>query len=546
MENRQDITLGSLIDPANSTDWYSPISRVDYMSVPILYTMRQWRATKREMPTDVICAPLKQFRDVEFLDIQVPLTKQIRDLVMAVRRLGDRLVFDTIAVLDARGFLLAGEYMREGYPCVMIRKQGKLPGEEFTVKYKKEYGPPTTVPDVFCASKEAFGNDARVLVIDDLCGTGGSFQAAEKLINMSGGRVVAFICPYVIAKSDGELLCDKEILPRLRYLNTQIEASTGMVKKLPDMDVMFADKCECLYTQCTCDEYSINYAHLISTNDFVCITPPSMYSLTAHLVNVPIKWGRFNRSSNLWADFSLVKGREVHVYLDPSNSREMFDVLQILKILYKKDPKRVIVVIPFLEQGTQDRIEYSKRFESIAAVDTLSKMIGDHTIYTFDLHGPGSDLVFHDLRFTSIILSLWYDYLSEYNDVIPVFPDAGAEKRFSKLLNTNNHIEFRKKRLDTDREARIIATDDKIDEGKRYVIIDDLVRTGGTMRKVAEYILDRGGLAVDALFAHAPLEPNAAHNLSIFDNVRTSNSCPRSVPPKWVYFVVGRDYSRTH
>jgi len=54
------------------------------------------------------------------------------------------------------------------------------------------------------------------------------------------------------------------------------------------------------------------------------------------------------------------------------------------------------------------------------------------------------------------------------------------------------------------------------------------------MRAVAENLKANGALHVDALFAHAPFEPSAGKNLSVFNDVWTSDSCPRLVPSEWV------------
>jgi phosphoribosylpyrophosphate synthetase len=190
-----------------------------------------------------------------------------------------------------------------------------------------------------------------------------------------------------------------------------------------------------------------------------------------------------------------------------------------------------VVVIPFLEQATQDRVEFDHEMESVAAVDSLSKLVGQHTVLTFDLHAEQSRFAFYDLRFQSLVDTLWKEFKLENPDVIPVFPDEGAAKRFGRMNGIENPVVFRKKRQG---DERLIRTDDEVQNGKNYVVIDDLVRSGGTMRAVGAYLKDRGAGSVSALFAHAPLEPRACANMSIFDEVWTSDSCPRLVPSEWV------------
>jgi adenine phosphoribosyltransferase len=521
-EERFNTTVGSIIHEDlkakyktfNPNDWYQKVNsylgwghaksythptRVQVMTKAVSEVCRQWRVAQESLPAPVLPATLSEFKGVSFLDIQHPLIHHSRDMSNAVRRLADRLLFDTVMVMDARGFLLCGEFMHEDYPVVMARKPGKLPNEELKVEYTKEYG-----TDTLCISKGAITPGARVIVLDDLIATGGTMMAADELVKKAGGEVVAFLAPYAI-EVNGQLL-GKTLGARMRYVCTQNEAKSGQT-------------------------HDLNFEHRRHDANVLAIAPPSLRSLTITAQNVPMSWGRFHRASNIWFDPSSIEDRKVYVFLDPSNHREMIDVLQVLSILYRKDPKKIVVVIPFLEQATQDRIEFNGTMESVAAVDTLSKLVGKHTILTFDLHAEQSQFAFYDLRFKSLVAKLWHDFHLENPNAIPVFPDAGAAKRFGNLPGIVDPVVFRKKRRG---EKRFVHTDDDILAGSNYVVIDDLVRSGGTMRAVGEYLKTNQANLVSALFAHAPLEPKACANMSNFDEVWTSDSCPRLVPSAWV------------
>ncbi|MEA2049115.1 MAG: adenine phosphoribosyltransferase [Campylobacterota bacterium] len=85
-----------------------------------------------------------------------------------------------IAGLDARGFIFGAALAdRLGIGFVPIRKKGKLPGATICEKYELEYG-----FDEVEIHLDAFNSKegARVLVIDDLCATGGTATAAAKLV----------------------------------------------------------------------------------------------------------------------------------------------------------------------------------------------------------------------------------------------------------------------------------------------------------------------------------------------------------------------------
>lgn len=91
-----------------------------------------------------------------------------------------------VACVEARGFILgAALAARLGAGFVPIRKKGKLPAEKIQEQYALEYG-----SDVIEIHKDAIQQGERVLVHDDLLATGGTIQAACKLVERLGGTVV--------------------------------------------------------------------------------------------------------------------------------------------------------------------------------------------------------------------------------------------------------------------------------------------------------------------------------------------------------------------
>jgi phosphoribosylpyrophosphate synthetase len=262
--------------------------------------------------------------------------------------------------------------------------------------------------------------------------------------------------------------------------------------------------------------------------DFVYVLPPSLGMYSSCIVN----WGKYYRSSNIWFCGNEMKDKKVIIDLDPSNPSESCDILQLLSILYRKDPKNVIIIIPFLEQATQDRIEYKEGYESLAQIDTIAKLLGKHTVYTFDLHAEQSQFAFYDLRCFSLVKELYNRYCMYNSSFTVAFPDEGSAKRFGKLLNVKNPIIFSKIREGEKRFVkpnRILKSDET-----EIVIIDDLVRSGGTMYEVANYLLNNGAKKVDALFAHAPFEPSASINLRLFRDIWTTDTCPQNLPREWI------------
>ena len=96
---------------------------------------------------------------------------------------------DKIAAIESRGFVFASavSYILKK-PFIMLRKKNKLPAEVHSVDFQLEYGTATIE-----VHKDSISENDSVLIIDDLIATGGTAEAAAKLIEISKGKVAAFI-----------------------------------------------------------------------------------------------------------------------------------------------------------------------------------------------------------------------------------------------------------------------------------------------------------------------------------------------------------------
>ncbi|AOS63278.1 adenine phosphoribosyltransferase [Actinoalloteichus hymeniacidonis] len=93
--------------------------------------------------------------------------------------------FDAVLAVEARGFVLGAALARhEARPLILARKPGKLPGEVLEESYSLEYGTNTLQ-----IGRQAVFPGTRVLVVDDLLATGGTFAAAARLVSAAGGTV---------------------------------------------------------------------------------------------------------------------------------------------------------------------------------------------------------------------------------------------------------------------------------------------------------------------------------------------------------------------
>ncbi|MFC6198651.1 adenine phosphoribosyltransferase [Ponticaulis profundi] len=124
------------------------------------------------------------FRDVTTLLGQPRAFRQaIDELVQPYAGLG----IDKVAGIEARGFILGGaaaHQLSAGF--VPLRKKGKLPYKTITESYQLEYG-----VDEMEMHEDAIVKGDRVLLVDDLIATGGTAEAAIKLLRRAGAEIVA-------------------------------------------------------------------------------------------------------------------------------------------------------------------------------------------------------------------------------------------------------------------------------------------------------------------------------------------------------------------
>ena len=126
------------------------------------------------------------FRDITTLiKNEVAFTKCIDEIVEKSKKFK----FDKIAAVEARGFVFASavSYILKK-PFILLRKKNKLPAETHSVDFELEYG--TATMEIH---KDSIKENDSVLLIDDLIATGGTAEAAAKLIKMSKGNVSGFI-----------------------------------------------------------------------------------------------------------------------------------------------------------------------------------------------------------------------------------------------------------------------------------------------------------------------------------------------------------------
>lgn len=116
-----------------------------------------------------------------------------------MQKLLDGVEFDVLAGAESRGFIFG---MPIAYnlkkPFVLVRKKGKLPRETVEMSYDLEYGSATIE-----MHKDSIQPGQKVVLVDDLIATGGTIEAAAKLVEELGGEVVKIIFLMELAGLEG-------------------------------------------------------------------------------------------------------------------------------------------------------------------------------------------------------------------------------------------------------------------------------------------------------------------------------------------------------
>tara|TARA_Y100000768_G_scaffold167166_1_gene125180 strand:+ start:133 stop:660 length:528 start_codon:yes stop_codon:yes gene_type:complete len=148
------------------------------------------------------------FRDITTL---IKNEKAFAETINQIIDKSKKFQIDKIAAIESRGFVFASavSYLLKK-PFIMLRKKNKLPADVHSIDFELEYGTATIE-----VHKDSIEKNDSVLIIDDLIATGGTAEAAAKLIKMSDAKVAAFIFVINLFDLGG---CDK-----LRNNNYKVE-----------------------------------------------------------------------------------------------------------------------------------------------------------------------------------------------------------------------------------------------------------------------------------------------------------------------------------
>jgi len=144
------------------------------------------------------------FRDITTL-IKDP--QAFNFAINKIVEISKKVEFDKVSAIESRGFIFAStvSYLTKK-PLILLRKKNKLPADRYSIDFQLEYGEATIE-----VHKDSIQKNEKILVIDDLIATGGTAEAAAKLIEISGGAVAGFIFIINLFDLPGNNLLKKKL-----------------------------------------------------------------------------------------------------------------------------------------------------------------------------------------------------------------------------------------------------------------------------------------------------------------------------------------------
>lgn len=208
----------------------------------------------------------------------------------------------------------------------------------------------------------------------------------------------------------------------------------------------------------------------------------------------------------------------------------LFELLLMIDALKRASAGRITAVLPYYGYARQDRKDRPRVPISAKLVASLLERAGADRILTLDLHAAQIQGFFDipvDHLFASPVM-IEHFRAGASADLTVVSPDAGGVERaraFAKRLNAPLAI------IDKRREqANVAEVMNIIGEvrGRRCIMVDDLIDTGGTLVKGADALLEAGATSVVACATHGVLSGNAVQRIqeSCLDEVVVTNSIP--------------------
>lgn len=227
-----------------------------------------------------------------------------------------------------------------------------------------------------------------------------------------------------------------------------------------------------------------------------------------------------------------VRGSDVFVIqtLTTPVDHHLMELLIMIDALRRSSAQRVTAVIPYYGYAKQEKKTSGREPISAKLVANLVATAGAHRVLTMDLHAPAIegffDIPVDHLQAGPLIAE--HFRVRNLKNVVVVSPDAGGVGRANKFrerIGASLAI-IAKQRPEPDVSEVVEMVGDV--SGKRAIIFDDMISTGGTLVEAAKTLIERGAISVTACATHGIFAGNAVELIgdSVMDEVMVTDTIP--------------------
>lgn len=230
-----------------------------------------------------------------------------------------------------------------------------------------------------------------------------------------------------------------------------------------------------------------------------------------------------------------VRDQDVYFIQSTTSSDSIMETLLTVDAAKRAGCKSFTLVAPFQGYSRQDKTDHLRSSIGSKMMADILEKVGMSKIITIDLHASAIQGFYNVPVIHLNGNKIFIDYIkdNQIGDLTILAPDQGAVKRasdFCKAFPEANFAMINKKRIKPN-EIHSMELVGSV-EGKNVIIVDDLIDTGGTLKKAADLIMENGAKSVRAIATHGVLSGRAYENLE--DSVLTELLVSDSIMPNMV------------
>ena len=230
---------------------------------------------------------------------------------------------------------------------------------------------------------------------------------------------------------------------------------------------------------------------------------------------------RFNDQEIFVEVFENVRGEDMFIIQPTSNpaNDNLMELLIMADALRRSSASRITAVMPYFGYARQDRRSKARTPISAKLVANMIVEAGIERVLTMDLHATQIqgffDIPVDNLYASPVFaLDISHQFKDNGDDIMVVSPDVGGVARARELAKRLNAplsiVDKRREKAGEVAEMTVIGNV----EGKKCIIVDDMVDTAGTLCKAAEVIMDAGASEVHAYISHGVLSGPAVERIA--------------------------------